>query len=71
MASYAKQVTAARRVIVGEALARHGGNVSAMARDLGLQRTYAHRLLRKFGLHGAGRRQSKWRHDARAGRGTR
>lgn len=39
-----------KRRILGDALDRHGGNISRAARELGLQRTYVHRLLQELGL---------------------
>jgi DNA-binding NtrC family response regulator len=48
-----------RRQVMAHYLAAHGGNVSATARALGVQRTYLWRLLRGCGLKGAGRRD--WR----------
>ena len=32
------------------------GNITAAARELGIQRTYMFRLVREYGLHGSGRR---------------
>ena len=37
-------------VLVHKALARHGGNVSLAARDLGLSRSALYRRLQKYGL---------------------
>jgi Nif-specific regulatory protein len=42
------QVAARKREIIREALHRHGGNVAATARELDLQVTYLHRLIRNL-----------------------
>ena len=44
------QVAAAKRELISGALARHGGNVAATARELDLQPTYLHRLIRNLGI---------------------
>jgi DNA-binding NtrC family response regulator len=44
------QVEHFRRQVLSEALAAHGGNQTAAARALGLQRSYLARLLRKYDL---------------------
>ena len=41
---------ALERDLVGEALVRHGGNVTRAARDLGLERTNLHKRIRALGL---------------------
>lgn len=38
------------RMIIVAALSHHGGNVTHAASDLGLQRTYLHRLMRKHDI---------------------
>jgi DNA-binding NtrC family response regulator len=48
--SWHGQVSAFKRRLLDETLARTGGNRSAAARLLGLQRTYLLRLIRQFGL---------------------
>lgn len=52
--TYREQLDMAQRSILDRALRAAGGNVSRMSRDLGLQRTYAQRLLRRHGLRGRG-----------------
>ena len=37
-------------------LARHGGNVSAAAREAGIERSYLHRIIKKYGLKEAASR---------------
>ena len=54
MALYHDCIEGYRRRLLAGALKRAGGNISRMARTLGLQRTYACRLLRERGLHGRG-----------------
>jgi transcriptional regulator with GAF, ATPase, and Fis domain len=44
------KVTAARRTIIREALERNHHNVAAAARELDLQVTYLHRLIRNLNL---------------------
>jgi DNA-binding NtrC family response regulator len=44
------QVATAKRELIRQALHRSGGNVARAARDLGLQPTYLHRLLRNLGI---------------------
>jgi transcriptional regulator with GAF, ATPase, and Fis domain len=43
-----ERVAAEKRAIIKEALERAGGNVAQAARDLGLQPTYLHRLIRNL-----------------------
>ena len=43
-------VAANKREIIIDALERHRGNVAATARELGLQPTYLHRLIRNLGV---------------------
>jgi DNA-binding NtrC family response regulator len=47
------QVAAARREIIRQALDRTQGNVAAAARELDLQVTYLHRLIRNLNVRGA------------------
>ncbi len=42
-----------KREFLRETLAAHGGNRSATARTLGLERTYLVRLIRDFAVHAA------------------
>jgi len=44
------RVATQKRAIICEALERAGGNVASAARDLGLQATYLHRLIRNLGI---------------------
>jgi transcriptional regulator with GAF, ATPase, and Fis domain len=43
-------VAAAKRNLIREALQRSGGNVARAARELGLQPTYLHRLVRNLAI---------------------
>ena len=43
------KVAASKREIIREALQRSGGNVAQAARDLDLQPTYLHRLIKNLG----------------------
>jgi DNA-binding NtrC family response regulator len=47
-------VTTFKRQLVADALAVSGGNRTAAARALGLQRTYLHRLIRELGVADTG-----------------
>jgi transcriptional regulator with PAS, ATPase and Fis domain len=47
------KVAASKRAIIREALERHGGNVAAAARELDLQVTYLHRLIKNLNLRDA------------------
>ncbi|HEU4536797.1 MAG TPA: nitric oxide reductase transcriptional regulator NorR [Polyangiaceae bacterium] len=49
-------VDAFQRSWVGAALARHGGNVAAAAREAGVDRSNFHRLIKRLGLEGDGDR---------------
>ena len=42
------RVAESKRQLIAEALQRHGGNVAATARELGLQPTYLHRLIKNL-----------------------
>jgi DNA-binding NtrC family response regulator len=44
------RVAASKREIIQDALQRSGGNVAAAARDLDLQATYLHRLIRNLNV---------------------
>jgi Nif-specific regulatory protein len=48
-------VAASKREIIVDALERHRGNVAAAARDLELQPTYLHRLIRNLGVRSPAR----------------
>lgn len=45
---WVERVDAARRGILLDALGRHGGNRTAVARELGLERTHVQRLVREL-----------------------
>ncbi len=55
----AAAVAAFERRFVEEALARHGGNVSAAARELGIERTSLHRKMRALGIDRTGARRTR------------
>lgn len=50
-AGFHDEVLQFKTELVAEALERTHGNVSQAARDLGLQRTYLHRLMNELGVH--------------------
>jgi transcriptional regulator with GAF, ATPase, and Fis domain len=50
-AGFHDEVLQFKTELVAETLARTNGNVSQAARDLGLQRTYLHRLMNELGVH--------------------
>jgi DNA-binding NtrC family response regulator len=50
-AGFHEEVLQFKTALVAETLARTSGNVSQAARDLGLQRTYLHRLMNELGVH--------------------
>jgi DNA-binding NtrC family response regulator len=50
-AGFHDEVLQFKTELVAETLQRTNGNVSQAARDLGLQRTYLHRLMNELGVH--------------------
>jgi Nif-specific regulatory protein len=52
---YHARVAAHKRDLIVEALERHGGSVAAAARELALQPTYLHRLIRHLGVRASSR----------------
>jgi transcriptional regulator with AAA-type ATPase domain len=50
-AGFHDEVLQFKTELVAETLARTNGNVSQAARELGLQRTYLHRLMNELGVH--------------------
>jgi len=55
----APAVAAFERRFIEETLARHGGNVSAAARELGIERTSLHRKMRALGIDRTGARRTR------------